>query len=240
MQTVKSLILIATNEPQTRKMLTISLGASGYRTETAESGKETIRLIACIRPELVVLDTNFSDIDTMEIIKQTREWSNVPIITISDSENDELMLEAFENGIDDFVAKPFNPGVLSARINATLRRVILQEASDTQLELGDISIDLMKHEVKVRGKAVQLSPKEYNLLAYLMQHRGKMLTHSQILNKVWGPSHAYDTQYLRVYIGQLRKKIDVDPTSQSCIITEAGVGYRMDNISNDANVSTSH
>jgi two-component system KDP operon response regulator KdpE len=237
MQTVKSLILIATNDPQTRKMLTISLGASGYRTETAETGKETVRLIACVRPELVILDTNFNDLGSLEIIKQTREWSNIPIIVISDKEEDETMLDAFEHGVDDYVSKPFNPGVLSARINATLRRVILQEANDIQLELGDISIDLMKHEVRVRGKIVQLSPKEYNLLAYLMQHRGKMLTHSQILNKVWGPSHAYDTQYLRVYIGQLRKKIDLNPSTPSCIITEAGVGYRMDNHNNFEHMS---
>ncbi|MFN7038643.1 MAG: response regulator transcription factor [Alphaproteobacteria bacterium] len=226
MHSLKSLILIADDEPQIRKMLRITLEAAGYKTEEAKSGKEAIRLIASIRPDLVLLDLGLPDIDGTEVIRQTREWSNVPIIIISAHSEEERMIKAFNMGSDDYVIKPFSVELLLARIQSTLRRAIVEEVNDTSLTLGDIEIDLLRHEIKVKGEVVQFSPKEYNLLAYLISNRGKMLTHTQILNKIWGPSHTYDTQYLRVYIGQLRKKIDLDSDKTSYIVTEAGIGYR--------------
>jgi two-component system KDP operon response regulator KdpE len=230
MHNVKSLVLIACQNQQTRKLLKIALNAASYRTEEAETGNEAIRLTACIKPDLFILSPGFKDTDSIEIVKKIREWSNIPLIYLADANNDESILEAFKAGIDDYIIEPFNTGILVAKINAIFKRSIVQEAGDTKIELGNILVDLIKHEVKVQGKVVQLSPKEYNLLVYLIKNKGKMLTHTQILNKVWGPSHAYDTQYLRVYIGQLRKKIDA-PNLPSCIINESGIGYRMEPIS---------
>lgn len=228
MHNAKSLILVADRELQTRKMLRIALGSTGYRTEEAEAGSEALRLANSIRPDLLILGTNFTDITYHEIIKKVRESSNIPILVISENYEDEIVLAAFDLGIDDYIAQPFNVGVLVARVNAALKRAFVQEAGDTKIELSNILIDLVKHEVRVANEVVQFSPKEYNLLVYLIRNKGKMLTHTQILNKIWGPSHTYDTQYLRVYIGQLRKKIDIDPDAPSNIITESGIGYRMD------------
>lgn len=228
MNEIKTLILIADDEPQIRKMLRITLEAAGYRTEEAEAGRETVRMIASVRPDLVLLDLSLPDMEGTDVIRQTREWSDLPIIVISVRSEDKDMVSAFCLGADDYVTKPFSSEVLIARIQSTLRRVIQEEAGSTQLTIGDICINLMKHEVKVRDEIVQLSPKEYNLLAYFMRHSGKMLTHRQILKDVWGPAHTHDTQYLRVYIGQLRKKIDCKHTGHTHIVTEAGIGYRLD------------
>lgn len=226
MNSIKSTILIADDEPQIRKMLKITLEAAGYKTEEAKGGKEAIRLAASIKPDLLLLDLGLPDIDGTEVIRQTREWSNMPIIIISVHTEEDIMIKAFNMGADDYIVKPFSIDILIARIQSTLRRAIVEEVSDTTLKLGDISIDLLRHEIKIKDNVVQFSPKEYNLLAFLISHRGKMLTHTQILNKVWGPSYSHDTQYLRVYIGQLRKKIDLDTDKSSYIITEAGIGYR--------------
>lgn len=228
MSTLKSLILIVDDEPQIRKMLRVTLEAANYRTEEAEVGREAVRLIASVKPDLVLLDLSLPDMDGKEVIKQTREWSKVPIIVISVRAENEDLIEAFYLGADDYVTKPFSADVLIARMQSSLKRVFQEEVGDTQLVVGDISINLMKHSVTVAGKNVPLSPKEYNLLVYFMRHKGKMLTHRQILNEVWGAAHTYDTQYLRVYIGQLRKKIDIDSRQSTYIVTEAGIGYRME------------
>lgn len=228
MSNLKSQILIIDDEPQIRKMLRITLEAANYKVEEAEAGKEAVRLIASVKPDLVLVDMNLPDIDGKKVIQLTREWSNVPIIVISVLGDDKDVVEALSLGADDYVTKPFSADVLLARIHSTMRRIIQEEAGDTEMTVGDITINFMKHEVTVRGEIVQFSPKEYNLLSYLMRHRGKMLTHRQILNEVWGAAHTHDTQYLRVYIGQLRKKIDLDPDQQTYIVTEAGIGYRLD------------
>lgn len=227
MQKIKSLILIADKDPKVRKMLRIALGGADYKTEESKTGQETLRLASCIKPSMLIVDSDFSDIKNLDLIKKLREFFNSPIILTSDDDDDETILSAFELGIDDHIKKPFNVEVLAARVQATLKRSVIQEAGDTLITLGNIVVNLIKHEVKIADKIVQFSPKEYQLLTYLMLNKGKMLTHTQILNKVWGPSHTYNTQYLRVYVGQLRKKIDMDPNSPSIIITESGIGYRI-------------
>jgi two-component system KDP operon response regulator KdpE len=224
----KPLILITDDEPQIRKMLRITLEAAGYRTQEAESGKESLKLANALKPDLMLLDLGLPDIDGTEVIKQVREWSTLPILVVSVRSDDKDMVKAFDAGADDYVTKPFSTEVLIARIRAAVRRSLQKDSGDTELHVGDIHVDLLKYEVKVRGKVVPLSPKEYNLLAFFLRNTGKMLTHRQILKEVWGPAHTHDTQYLRVYIGQLRKKIEADPENPQYIVTEAGIGYRLD------------
>lgn len=230
MTKMKFLILVGSNDYQIRKTLKLVLAHSGYRIVESTTGKETIRLVTSVKPELIILDFDSSDIKNSEVIAEIRErHTKTPIIVITaDDYDDTLVLAAFKAGADDYIVKPFNTSIAAAKINASLRRALIQEIQATKLELGEIVMDFLRHEVRIRNKLISLSPKEFQLLAYLMQNKGKMLTHTQILNKVWGPSHTYDTQYLRVYIGQLRKKIDLDRELPSYIITEAGIGYRME------------
>ncbi|AIL64891.1 KDP operon transcriptional regulatory protein KdpE [Rickettsiales bacterium Ac37b] len=231
MRNIKSTVLISDTIVQMRKLLRNALQSAGYRTIEAGTGKETLRLSQVIKPELVLLDLTFSDISSVDIIAKIRARSQyMPIIATLEQDNDSLILDAFSEGIDDYIIKPFNIHILAAKVKAALRTAKFKELQEIKLELGEIIMDLEKHEVRKRGEIVQLSPKEYNLLAYLIQNKGKMLTHTQILNKVWGPSHSYDTQYLRVYIGQLRKKLEMKPTSPYYIRTEVGIGYRMERL----------
>jgi two-component system KDP operon response regulator KdpE len=228
MNTSKPSILVVDDEPQIRKMLSITLTANDFKVEEAENGNEALRLSASRKPELVILDLGLPDMDGTEVIKKLREWSDVPIIVLSVRDDDSVIVEAFELGADDYVVKPFSMDILIARIKAAMRFRIKEDVGDTTLEVGNIAVDLMRHEVTKNNEVLELSPKEYNLLAYFIRHKGKMLTHRQILKEVWGEAHTHDKQYLRVYIGQLRQKIEPNPDSPSYIVTEAGIGYRLD------------
>ncbi|WP_417461293.1 response regulator [Kordiimonas sp.] len=233
MKQKKSTILVVDDEPQIRKLLKISLEANGLKAEAAEKGAEAIRLTASLKPDLILLDLGLPDMDGKEVIAQVREWSQVPIIVCSVRDADKEMIEAFTLGADDYVTKPFNPDVLLARITANLRKAATQEAGEPTLENGRISMDLVRHEVKVDGARVDFTPKEYDLLRYFLVHRGKMLTHRQILHEVWGPAHGDDMQYLRVYVSQVREKVEPNPASPDYIITESGIGYRMETVEKD-------
>ena len=178
--------------------------------------------------DLILLDLGLPDMDGKEVIATIREWSRVPIIVCSVRDSDQEMIEAFDLGADDYVTKPFNPDVLLARVVANLRKAATQEAGEPELVNGRIRMDLVRHEVTVDGARVDFTPKEYGLLRYFMVHRGKMLTHRQILHEVWGAAHGEDTQYLRVYISQVREKVEPDPSSPDYIVTEPGIGYRME------------
>jgi len=224
----KSTILVVDDEVQIRKMLSIFLDASDFKIEESESGKQATRMCASIKPDLVLLDLGLPDMDGKDVISEIRTWSQVPIIILSVRTADEEIVAALDRGADDYVIKPFNVDVLMARINANLRKAAVKEAGEPMLINGPIRMDLVRHEVYIDENKAAFTPKEYELLRYFMVNRGKMLTHKQILKEIWGPAHGEDTQYVRVYIGQLREKLETDPANPRFIITEPGIGYRME------------
>ncbi len=223
----KNTVLVIEDEAPIRKLLSITLEVNGFKMVDADNGREGTRLIASVKPDLVLLDLGLPDIDGKEVIQAVREWSQVPIIVCSVRSDDSEIIKALDLGADDYVTKPFNPDVLLARIYANLRKSATQEAGEPDLVNGDIRMDLVRHEVFIAGEKVAFTPKEYELLRFLLVHRGKMLTHKHILKEVWGPVHGEDMQYLRVYISQLREKIE-GTGDITYIVTEPGIGYRME------------
>ena len=231
MQDIKSTILIVDDEAQIRKMLHIFLDASDYKIEESETGKQAVRMAHSIKPDLILLDLGLPDIDGKEVVSQIREWSQVPIIVLSVRSMDDEVVNVLNAGADDYIVKPFNANVLIARIKANLRKSVVKQAGEPELVNGDIRMDLMRHETYLGDEKIMLTPKEYKLLRFFMVNRGRMLTHRQILGEVWGASHADNTQYLRVYVGQLREKLEHN-NANAMIITEPGVGYRMETVDN--------
>ncbi|MBX7147211.1 MAG: response regulator transcription factor [Alphaproteobacteria bacterium] len=229
----KSTILIIEDELPIRKLLTITLEGKGYKVVDADQGRMGARLAASVKPELILLDLGLPDIDGKEVIQTVREWSQVPIIICSVRNDDEEMIKAFEMGADDYVIKPFNPDVLLARIYANIRKSATEVAGEPELANGKIRMDLVRHEVFLDDIKTPLTPKEYELLRYFLINRGKMLTHKQILKEVWGAAHSENMQYLRVYVSQLREKIENKSDDQVYITTEPGIGYRMEIIHNE-------
>jgi len=234
MHSKKNTILVIEDHPPIRKVLNISLENAGYKTVECDNGREGIRLAVSVRPELIMLDLNLPDIDGKQVIAGVREWSQVPIIVCSAHNDDKEIVQALEAGADDYITKPFNPDVVLARIHANLRRGATHEAGEPELVNGRIRIDLVRHEVYISGKKVLFTPKEYELLRFFLIHRGKMLTHKEILKTVWGSAHTEDMQYLRVYVRQLRDKIEPIPSSPRYVVTEAGIGYRMEIVEDEA------
>jgi two-component system KDP operon response regulator KdpE len=233
MNTKKDTILIVEDEPPIRKLLTIALESRGYKVVDCDNGKAALRLAASLKPEMILLDLGLPDMDGKEIIQKVREWAQTPIIVCSVRSDDEEIIKAFDLGADDYVTKPFNPDVLLARVQANIRKAITQEAGEPELVNGDIRMDLVRHEVFVGSQKTLFTPKEYELLRYFMMHRGKMLTHKQILKDVWGPAHGEDMQYLRVYVSQVREKIEPENSGLNYIVTEPGIGYRMEIVNSD-------
>jgi two-component system KDP operon response regulator KdpE len=224
----KNTVLVVDDEPQIQKMLGILLDVENFKIVESISGKQAIRMSASIKPDLVLLDLGLPDMDGKDVITAIREWSQVPIIILSARSSDEEITEALNMGANDYVTKPFNIGVLLARINAALRSSAVHETGESELCNGPLRMDMVRHEVSLNNKLLAFTPKEYDLLRHFMVNRGKMLTHKEILKKVWGESHGEDTTYLRVYIGQIREKIEENPTSPIFITTEPGIGYRME------------
>lgn len=224
----KNTVLIVDDEPQIRKMLRIYLDASDFHVEEAENGKQAIRLAISLKPDLVLLDLGLPDIDGKEVIASIREWSQIPIIVLSVRAVDEEISFALDAGADDYVTKPFSAQVLLARIRANLRKAVVKQTGEPELTNGVIRMDLVRHEVFLQKEKLLLTPKEYALLRYFMFNCGRMLTHKQILKDVWGQAHNEDVQYLRVFISQLREKLSRDPETAGYIVTEPGVGYRME------------
>lgn len=228
MSVKKNLILVVDDEPQIRKLLRITLQSEGYKVEESDKSSEAVRMAASLKPDLIILDLGLPDGDGKDVLSEIREWSQTPIIVCSVRDNDNEVIESLNRGADDYVTKPFNPNILLARIQASLRKAATQEAGEPQLNNGYISIDLVRHEVKINGEVTSLTPKEYDLLRYFMINRGKMITHKQLLHEIWGQAHTEDMQYLRVYISQLREKIEPDPKEPTFVVTEPGIGYRME------------
>lgn len=216
------------SDPQTQKMMTIVLDEADFTLVDCPTGKQATRLAVSTKPDLVLLDLDLPDMQGINVITALREWSEVPIIILSARAKDSDVVEALNIGADDYVIKPFSADVLLARINASLRSFAVKETGEPELVNGPLRIDLVRHEVFLDDTLLAFTPKEYNLLRYFMIHRGKMLSHREILKAVWGDAHGEDTQYLRVFVGQIREKIEKDPAVPVRIITEAGIGYRME------------
>ena len=221
-------VLVVDDEPQIRRFLRASLQSHDYTVLEAENGKEALRVCTVQKPELVILDLGLPDMDGLDVIKLVREWSEVPIIVLSIRSDDADKIEALDRGANDYVTKPFSMGELLARMRAALRQGRAEEGeAETVIAVGDIAIDLGKRLITRGGTPVKLSRKEYDLLKILAVHLGKVITHQQLLQEVWGPAYVEETQYLRVYIGQLRQKLERDPAAPKWLITEPGVGYRL-------------
>jgi len=230
MYTKKNTILVVDHRPQIQKMISSILIPEGFKLVESDSGQQAIRLCASIKPDLVLLALGLTDMDGKDVISSIRQWSQVPIIVISARLSDNEIVAALNMGANDYVTKPFSGEVLIARINASLRSCVVQEVGEPQLNNGPLRIDLVRHEVFINNKLCPLTPKEYDLLRYFMVNIGKMLTHKEVLKEVWGEAHREDTTYLRVYIGQIRDKIEKDPSGPSFITTLPGVGYRMESL----------
>lgn len=221
----KPLVLIVDDEPQIRRLLTVTLEANAYRVLSALSGQEGVVLAAQHRPALVILDLGLPDLSGQEVIRRLREWSNTPVIVLSVQDDEKGKVAALDAGADDYVTKPFNTDELLARLRVALRRSSKTEEAAV-LHAKNLVVDLATRRVTASGKEVKLSKIEYDLLRLLARHAGKVLTHRQILQEVWGPGHENDTHYLRVYIAHLRAKLEANPDSPAVIFTESGVGYR--------------
>lgn len=220
-------ILVIDDEPQIRRALRTILAAHHFRVSLASSGEEGLALAASLQPDLIILDLGLPDMDGVEVCRRLREWSQTPIIVLSvrDSERDKVI--ALDRGADDYLTKPFGIEELLARIRVALRHAAqLPSESAKLVRSGDVVIDLINHRVTRRGEEVHLTSTEYKLLAYLARHAGKVLSHRMILSNVWDPADADRLEYLRVYIRQLRKKLEEDPENPKIIVNEPGIGYR--------------
>jgi two-component system KDP operon response regulator KdpE len=217
-------ILVIDDEPQLRKLLKLSLDASDYEVVLADSGKLGVQLAASIRPDLILLDLNLPDSDGINILREIREWSSVQIIILSvrNSEQDKIIL--LDAGADDYITKPFHTGELLARIRVAIRHQESQSEEPVEF-LDDIEVNYSSRIVKKSGTMISLTSTEYSILKLLIQNRNKVLTHKQILQSIWGNPFSDETQYLRVFIGQIRKKIEADPSNPKYLKTISGVGY---------------
>ncbi len=218
-------ILIVDDEREIRRMLNVALSAHGYAVAEAASGKEGLSQALIFHPDLVVLDLGLPDLDGMEVVGRLREWSHVPIVILSVREHESDKIAALDAGADDYVTKPFSMGELLARIRVAIRRAAKTE-DEPVLTFADLTIDLARRIVLLNREEVRLTPTEYEILKYLALHAGRVVTHRQLLRAVWGPNYQEETHYLRVYVGQLRRKIEADPAQPRYITTEPGVGYR--------------
>lgn len=219
-------ILIVDDEPQIRRLLKVSLTAHGYEVDESPTGQEGINRAAVFKPDLILLDLGLPDIDGKEVVGAIREWSKVPIIILTARDQEKEKIEALDVGADDYVTKPFSMGELLARLRVALRHAVKGE-DDPIITCGDLVVDLVGRHVMRGTTEIKLTPTEYEILKVLALNIGKVLTHKYLLKTVWGNSYNEDTHYIRVYIGQLRRKVEENPAQPKYIITESGVGYRL-------------
>lgn len=230
MSKIATKVLIVDDEPQIRKMLTIGLEMYDYLSIEAVNGTEAIKATLSQKPDIIILDLGLPDMSGVEVIKRIREWSQIPIIILSVRSDESDKIKAFDSGANDYVTKPFGIGELMARIRASLRISLITDTNSSPVfEAGDLKVDLLKHEVTVRGKRIKLSPKEYKLLRVLIINAGRVITHKQLIKEVWGEAYNdSDNQYLRIYIRQLRQKLEMDRKRDQYIHNEQGIGYRLE------------
>ena len=225
----KSKIVVIDDELEMRRFLKHSFDPAETEFFEAENGGDGLRLVARTNPDVVLLDLGLPDMDGIQVAKLLREWTQVPIIVLSARGREKDKIEALDAGADDYLTKPFGVGELLARIRVTLRHVSRVKGSivDPLFEVGDLKVDLAMRRVTVKGTEIHLTPIEFKLLSMLIRHAGMVLTHRQLLVEVWGPAYSDETHYLRVYMGQLRHKLESDPARPKHITTEPGVGYRL-------------
>ena len=222
-------IVLIEDEPQIRRFLRPALAGQGYRLFEAATGEAGLVEAATRQPDLVILDLGLPDMDGIEVIRRLREWTAIPIVILSARGQESDKIAALDAGADDYVSKPFGIGELLARTRVALRRAARGpgEAGEATFSIGDLQVDLGRRQVMVAGEAVHLTPIEYRLLTTLIRYSGKILTHQHLLREVWGPNQTDQAQYLRVYIAQLRRKLEKDPARPRYLLTEPGVGYRL-------------
>ena len=223
-------VLVVVDEPAILRAVGAGLRARGYRVLTAEDGRTAIDSVAVESPDVVVLDLGLPDLDGIEVCREIRQWSSVPVIVLSAEGADDRKVTALDEGADDYVTKPFSMPELLARVRVALRHHAEEEpdplADAAVLEVGDVRIDIPHHRATAGGRPLDLTPKEFAFLTLLARHPGRVITHRTILQEVWGPEYGTETQYLRVYASQLRKKLEDDP-ARPRLVTEPGVGYRL-------------
>jgi two-component system KDP operon response regulator KdpE len=220
-------VLVVDDEPAIVRALTAALDARDYRSISAATGGEALSIAATQRVDVIILDLNLPDLDGVDVCRRIREWSKTPIIVLTVEGAEDRKVSALDEGADDYLTKPFSMPELLARVRVALRhRDGPPTVDDAVFEVGDLHIDVARHEVTVDTQLVELTPKEFDFLALLARHPGRVLTHRTILQEVWGPQYGTETQYLRVYASQIRKKLNDDPASPR-LVTEPGVGYRL-------------
>lgn len=222
-------ILVIEDDRQIRRFLRALLGSEGYRVLEAETGKDGLLEAASGGPEAVILDLGLPDQDGLQVLRELRQWTQVPVIVLSARGLESNKVEALDAGADDYLTKPFGAPELAARLRVALRRSSLvgRDGGDPVFAVGDLQVDLSARSVRRAGTLVHLTPREYRLLAILVQHAGKVVTHTQLLREVWGPDAELESHYLRVYMSQLRRKLEDDPNRPRYLLTEPGVGYRL-------------
>jgi two-component system KDP operon response regulator KdpE len=225
--TTKTRVLVVDDEAAILRFLKPALEANDYEMTSAGTVAEALKRIAADAPDVVLLDLGLPDGDGKDVIRRAREWSELPIIVLSARERETEKIEALDLGADDYVNKPFNVGELMARMRTAQRHRMQRKSEIPVLHVGTIEVDALRHRVTRAGADIKLTPKEFELLSFLARHAGRVVTHKQILTAVWGPAHTEDTQYLRVYIGQLRQKIEDHPDDPRIVLTEPGIGYRI-------------
>jgi two-component system KDP operon response regulator KdpE len=220
-------ILLVEDEPQIRKFLRVALEANDMEVVEVATGRDGVARAATETPHLVVLDLGLPDIDGKDVVRRIREWSGIPILILSVWDREAEKVAALDLGANDYVVKPFGIAELLARVRVLLRmRKAASEDEPSELAFADLVVNLASHEVTLAGNPIQLTRKEFDLLALLARHAGRLLTHRQLLRDIWGPAHEDDLQYLRVFIGRLRQKLNDDPAAPRFILNEPGVGYR--------------
>jgi two-component system, OmpR family, KDP operon response regulator KdpE len=222
-----ALVLVIEDEAPIRKFLRAALEGQGFAVHESVTGRDGIAQAATRAPDLVLLDLGLPDVDGLDVVRRLREWSTVPVLVLTARGREDDKIRVLDAGADDYVTKPFAMGELLARIRVALRHRARSDAEETELRFGDVEIDLGRRVVRRAGEEVRLTPIEYRLLATLARHAGRVLTHEHLLREVWGPSSTSEHHYLRVYMAQLRHKLEPDPGRPRLLVTEPGVGYRL-------------
>ena len=220
-------ILIVEDEPEIRRFLRAAFGVEGYRVVESTTGRRGSIDAGTHKPDLAIVDLALPDVDGIEVIRRIRQWSPMPIIVLSARVQERSKIEALDAGANDYVTKPFGMGELLARVRAALRHAVRSPSGTLTLRLGNTVVDLEKRTASRSGEDVRLTPIEFRLLAMLAKHLGMVVTHRQLLTEIWGPTHERDTHYLRIYMKQLREKLEIDPVRPRHLLTETGVGYRL-------------
>jgi two-component system KDP operon response regulator KdpE len=222
-------IIVIEDETSMRRLLKTILAAQGYLVVEAETGQRGLVEAGTRKPDLVILDLGLPDMDGAQVIKCLREWSQIPIVVLSARDQESQKVKALDAGADDYLTKPFGAAELLARVRVALRHAarVAGSAGESEFSVGPLKVDLLNRKVWVADREVHLTPIEYRLLSVLVKHAGKTLTHRQLLHAVWGSARADSSHYLRIYMGQLRRKLEADPARPHFLLTEAGVGYRL-------------